>query len=66
MGTDLKEGRRDQMKDDVQMTLAKGSCEMYVVKQNKCLNFRSRIKSRLPHAGIIRMLPYSTGFQDKG
>jgi len=30
------------------------------------LTFTSRIKSRLPFAGIIRRLPYSTGFQDKG
>ena len=30
------------------------------------LNFRRRIKSRLPFAGIIRRLPYSTRFQDKG
>jgi hypothetical protein len=26
------------------------------------LTFRRRIKSRLPFAGIIRSLPYSTGF----
>ena len=30
------------------------------------LTFRRRIKSRLPFAGIIRRLPYSTLFQDKG
>jgi len=30
------------------------------------LNFRRRIKSRLPFAGIIRRSPYSTRFQDKG
>ena len=30
------------------------------------LTFRRRIKSRLPFAGIIRGLPYSTRFQDKG
>ena len=30
------------------------------------LNFRRRIKSRLPFAGIIRRLSYSTRFQDKG
>ena len=30
------------------------------------LTFRRRIKSRLPFAGIIRRLPYFTGFQDKG
>ena len=30
------------------------------------LNFRHRIKSRLPFADIIRMLAYSTRFQDKG
>ena len=30
------------------------------------LTFRRRIKSRLPFAGIIRRLPYSTRFQDKG
>ena len=29
------------------------------------LTFRRRIKSRLPFAGIIRSLPYSTRFQDK-
>ena len=31
-----------------------------------CLTFRRRIKSRLPFAGIIRRLTYSTRFQDKG
>ena len=31
-----------------------------------CLTFRRLIKSRLPFAGIIRRLPYSTRFQDKG
>ena len=30
------------------------------------LTFRRRIKSRLSFAGIIRRLPYSTRFQDKG
>ena len=30
------------------------------------LTFGRRIKSRLPYAGIIRRLPYSTRFQDKG
>ena len=30
------------------------------------LTFRRRIKSRLPFAGIISRLPYSTRFQDKG
>ena len=30
------------------------------------LTFRRRIKSRLPFSGIIRKLPYSTRFQDKG
>ena len=30
------------------------------------LTFRRRIKSHLPFAGIIRRLPYSTLFQDKG
>jgi len=30
------------------------------------LTFRRRIKSHLPFAGIIRMLPYCTRFQDKG
>ena len=30
------------------------------------LTFRCRIKSRLPFADIIRRLPYSTRFQDKG
>ena len=30
------------------------------------LTFRRRIKSRLPFAGIIRRLSYSTCFQDKG
>ena len=33
---------------------------------NKTLTFRRLIKSRLPFAGIIRRLPYSTRFQDKG
>ena len=31
-----------------------------------CLTFRRRIKSCLPFAGIIRRLPYSTRFLDKG
>jgi len=30
------------------------------------LTFRRRIKSRLPFADIIRRLPYSTRFEDKG
>ena len=30
------------------------------------LNFKRRIKFRLPFAGVIRSSPYSTGFQDKG
>ena len=30
------------------------------------LIFKRRIKSRLPFAGIIRRLPYSPRFQDKG
>jgi len=30
------------------------------------LNLRRRIKSRVPFAGIIRRLTYSTRFQDKG
>jgi len=30
------------------------------------LTFRRRIKSRLPFAGIIKRLPYSTLFQNKG
>ena len=30
------------------------------------LNFKRRIKSRLPFAGIIRSSPYSLRFQDKG
>jgi len=32
----------------------------------RTLTFRRRIKSNLPFAGIIRRLPYSTRFQDKG
>jgi len=35
-------------------------------KKALALTFRRRIKSRLPFAGIIRRLPYSTRFQDKG
>jgi len=31
-----------------------------------CLNFKRRIKSHLPFAGIIRSSPYSPRFQDKG
>ena len=30
------------------------------------LTFRRQIKSHLPFAGIIRRVPYSTHFQDKG
>ena len=30
------------------------------------LIIRRRIKTRLPFAGIIRRLPYSTSFQNKG
>ena len=33
---------------------------------SRYLTFRRRIKTRLPFAGIIRRLPYSTRFQDKG
>ena len=42
---------------------------IWTIKTNKELDeltFRRRIKSRLPFAGIIRRLPYSTRFQDKG
>ena len=31
-----------------------------------CLNFKLRIKSHLPFAGIIKSSPYSLRFQDKG
>ena len=37
-----------------------------VVKSATSLTFRRRIKSRLPFAGIIRRLPYSTRLQDEG
>ena len=37
-----------------------------IIMYRSLINFRRRIKSRLPFAGIIRMLPYSTRFQDKG
>ena len=36
------------------------------VRRDSILTFRRPIKSRLPFAGIIRRLPYSTRFQDKG
>ena len=39
---------------------------LQVVGASTTLTFRRRIKSRLPFAGIIRRLPYSTRFQDKG
>ena len=35
-------------------------------RSTSSLTFRHRIKSRLPFAGIIRRLTYSTRFQDKG
>ena len=41
-----------------------------IIAQHPCgwkdLTFKRRIKSHLQFAGIIRSLPYSTGFQDKG
>ena len=44
------------------LTLISGKKRLWTAK----LTFRRRIKSRLPFAGIIRRLTYSTGFQDKG
>ena len=37
-----------------------------IVSSNAALNFKRRIKSRLPFADIISRLSYSTRFQDKG
>ena len=37
-----------------------------IKKLNIALNFKRRIKSHLPFAGIIRSSPYSPRFQDKG
>ena len=43
------------------------NCIMWLINCHViCLTFRRRIKSRLPFAGIIRRLSYSTRFQDKG
>jgi len=49
------------------------SCSIYIrisiqgnLSSEWSLTFRRRIKSHLPFAGIIRRLPYSTRFQDKG
>ena len=39
---------------------------IWLISDFIALTFRRRIKSRLPFAGIIRRLPYSTRFQDKG
>ena len=51
-------------------TLCRSACEMFLMYAGiavfNSLNFRRRIKSRLPFAGIIRSSPYSTRFQDKG
>ena len=44
----------------------RGHLEDLGVDESLILNFRRRIKSRLPFAGIIRRLSYSTRFQDKG
>jgi len=44
-------------------------CDMSNVRTHTVritLNFKRRIKSHLPFAGIIRSSPYSPGFQDKG
>jgi len=38
----------------------------YDRRKGSRLNFKRRIKSHLPFAGIIRISPYSTRFQDKG
>ena len=38
----------------------------FLLYSKSYLTFRRRIKSRLPFAGIIRRLPYSTLFQGKG
>ena len=55
-----------------------GPCQSCVKKKNQAsytknknwalldLNFRRRIKSRLPFAGIISSLSYSTRFEEKG
>ena len=42
------------------------SCGTLSTAKNNHLTFRCQIKSCLPFAGIIRRLPYSTCFQDKG
>jgi len=57
-------------------TIVKDICaeEQKFLVRNRCkelrkeaiLTFRRRIKFRLPFAGIIRRLSYSTRFQDKG
>jgi len=40
--------------------------DVLYIAHRTALTFRRRIKSRLPFAGIIRRLSYSTRFQDKG
>ena len=47
------------------VTLCRYSISLKITSWQQ-LNFRRRIKSRLPFAGIIRRLPYSTRFQGKG
>ena len=42
------------------------SAESVYSPEDPNLNFKRRIKSHLPFAGIIRSSPYSPRFQDKG
>ena len=53
----------------MRLTVVWLSCDyniLDVFRESYNLTFRSRIKSRLPFAGIIRRLQYFTRFQDKG
>ena len=59
-------GRHDRADDNLTMNPALSQTNPIHSLPSLCLTFRRRIKSRLPFAGIIRRLPYSTRFQDKG
>jgi len=76
-GTRLRQSRNDLKEKKRLLEIERGSVRPHSVqnslwkgiwtcRKTDCLNFKRRIKSRLPFAGIIRSSPYSPRFQDKG
>ena len=54
----------DRLPSEAEATNSFRASDEFII--GRTLTFRRRIKSRLPFAGIIRRLSYSTRFQDKG